>query len=607
MHVLPWKCKYEQPPCPRGMPSYGSWNNVCSNTHLTYESPCHLWRHKTCVPGLENLSVKYKGKCVGSSCTYTMTSPGCVKGKNMYREKHRNLDDCLQKCSELPSCKAVEVYKDHGGQRDHYKLFDCQLNYGNDTSQCDGKLNNLDTYVKASCKYAKAFYDVKDQGGMCQMPLTELQCRNVASSERRMYKDLRNKKSNKPVHCFRVERWKKNKNVIVLKDDVSTCTWKQVCLCQKKYVPALPARPTKQPNPTSSNDKLIGTWDVKWSSGAHSKYSIETLSDKPIINVISCSWINCNTKNISSVTPSVSKKYPSENGWFKAVDVHDVGLTIYIKREEEGLKLIWYRPLNGYKITGSAPGIAPRVCWRLRSPGNVQGKRIKIIKQPRSKQDCLDACARTSRCKAVTIQHRECELKSGTISKGNDGAAKFEGIDLYTKIPCDDRHEGGNVIPETGGPPPESPTNSSGCVADSGYGKSKPCIFPYKFNGGTCKGPACCNLDSDPKGPWCPTEMHKTNNGFEPAIGEFGYCPKVCNEKSMELDGKTVSGTCEKHLTEFECKKMADKLKTSMWVETAEDWPAGCYQYNIWAVYFNNNMQASRKCSKVHPCFCKPE
>ena len=89
-------------------------------------------------------------------------------------------------------------------------------------------------------------------------------------------------------------------------------------------------------------------------------------------------------------------------------------------------------------------------------------------------------------------------------------------------------------------------------------------------------------------------------------IGEFGYCPKECNEKVAEPKGKIVRGTCKKHITKLECKKIAeDELKTAMWVETSQDWPPGCYQFNSQVVYFNNNMSASKRCSKAHPCFCK--
>ena len=50
MHILSWKCP-SVPKCPSGMEG-GSWAHVCSSRGTTYGSPCHLWQHKMCVPGV---------------------------------------------------------------------------------------------------------------------------------------------------------------------------------------------------------------------------------------------------------------------------------------------------------------------------------------------------------------------------------------------------------------------------------------------------------------------------------------------------------------------------------------------------------------------------
>ena len=62
---------------------------------------------------------------------------------------------------------------------------------------------------------------------------------------------------------------------------------------------------------------------------------------------------------------------------------------------------------------------------------------------------------------------------------------------------------------------------SQECKPTKGPVTGKACIFPFTKNGKTCPGPACCNLDEDPKGAWCSTKVddqgvHVTDN--------YAYC-----------------------------------------------------------------------------------
>ena len=68
------------------------------------------------------------------------------------------------------------------------------------------------------------------------------------------------------------------------------------------------------------------------------------------------------------------------------------------------------------------------------------------------------------------------------------------------------------------------------CIPTKGPVTGKKCIFPFTKNGKTCPGPACCNLDEDPKGAWCSTKVddngvHVTDNY---AYCEGSLCEGIC-------------------------------------------------------------------------------
>ena len=138
------------------------------------------------------------------------------------------------------------------------------MNYGNDTSQCDGKLNNLDTYVKGECKEDRALqqFEVKTSGDKCRVPLTESQCRRAAKLTGHSFIDGRDHNSKAIGHCYRTSSnkyWTKYRLKIVftntqyikytktLERDNLQCGWDRVCLCQKEVVPTTtPAAPTRK-------------------------------------------------------------------------------------------------------------------------------------------------------------------------------------------------------------------------------------------------------------------------------------------------------------------------------------------------------------------------
>ena len=77
----------------------------------------------------------------------------------------------------------------------------------------------------------------------------------------------------------------------------------------------------------------------------------------------------------------------------------------------------------------------------------------------------------------------------------------------------------------------------SGCFPTSGKksGADNPCIFPFTHKGKSCAGPTCCNVDNDPKGPWCSTKTDK--NGVH-ITGHYGYCSGSCIAKPGKKPGK---------------------------------------------------------------------
>ena len=59
------------------------------------------------------------------------------------------------------------------------------------------------------------------------------------------------------------------------------------------------------------------------------------------------------------------------------------------------------------------------------------------------------------------------------------------------------------------------------------------CVFPFKYRQKTCSGPTCCNLDNDPKGPWCATAVKE--NGYMLTSKAYGYCEKSCHPPGKKM------------------------------------------------------------------------
>ena len=74
----------------------------------------------------------------------------------------------------------------------------------------------------------------------------------------------------------------------------------------------------------------------------------------------------------------------------------------------------------------------------------------------------------------------------------------------------------------------------SGCKTTSG----KKCVFPFNYNKKTCWGPLkgdleCCNLDNDPRGAWCATEVNGNGDLLTPT--SRGYCESFCQPQGIFL------------------------------------------------------------------------
>ena len=72
----------------------------------------------------------------------------CVKGHNLIKYSGKTVPECKQLCNQRADCLAFEFGVDHGGSSTTYKPGDCQLQSSADASDCDGKVTNLDLYVK---------------------------------------------------------------------------------------------------------------------------------------------------------------------------------------------------------------------------------------------------------------------------------------------------------------------------------------------------------------------------------------------------------------------------------------------------------------------------
>ena len=97
-------------------------------------------------------------------------------------------------------------------------------------------------------------------------------------------------------------------------------------------------------------EELASDWDVKWSTGSISKYRINNKDST--IEIISCDWSNCAMQKKVKISASSSTDYPAGDGWLEAKDLHSGTLSMFLKKEEEGLKIVWYRPDTGYKVSG---------------------------------------------------------------------------------------------------------------------------------------------------------------------------------------------------------------------------------------------------------------
>ena len=75
----------------------------------------------------------------------------------------------------------------------------------------------------------------------------------------------------------------------------------------------------------------------------------------------------------------------------------------------------------------------------------------------------------------------------------------------------------------------------SECITTEGENAGK-CIFPFTYNGKTCPGPTCCNLDNASKGAWCSTKVDANGNHID---GNYGYCKgTVCGGKFSVFQGE---------------------------------------------------------------------
>merc|ERR1712072_1259308 len=109
----------------------------------------------------------------------------------------------------------------------------------------------------------------------------------------------------------------------------------------------------------------------------------------------------------------------------------------------------------------------------------------------------------------------------GCCNLDNDSSGNW----CSTKVDANDVHIGGNFVYCKGKPcNVQKPWNKK-CWKNKG----KPCVFPFKKNGKTCPGPACCNLDDDSNGSWCSTKVDANDVHIG---GNFVYCKGTpCNVK----------------------------------------------------------------------------
>ena len=68
------------------------------------------------------------------------------------------------------------------------------------------------------------------------------------------------------------------------------------------------------------------------------------------------------------------------------------------------------------------------------------------------------------------------------------------------------------------------------CLTTGGSEKGRPCIFPFRYQGNSCPGGGCCNLDNDPMGSWCATAVDSGRN-----MTNWGYCTDTPCEAGNDL------------------------------------------------------------------------
>ena len=97
---------------------------------------------------------------------------------------------------------------------------------------------------------------------------------------------------------------------------------------------------------------LLGYWNAEWGDGDKNAYRIRLKNGAVHMSVFMCintvSMETCASQKEAVVTPSKSEKYA---GWMQALNVHGGEVTIYMKKIDSGLSLVWQRP-SGYRTTG---------------------------------------------------------------------------------------------------------------------------------------------------------------------------------------------------------------------------------------------------------------
>ena len=88
----------------------------------------------------------------------------------------------------------------------------------------------------------------------------------------------------------------------------------------------------------------MGNWSVTWGDGDRVTYRIQLKNEAVHMSVLSCtarSKYTCASPKEAVVTPTTNDEYV---GWMQARDVHGGKVTIYIKKVDSGLRLVWKRP-----------------------------------------------------------------------------------------------------------------------------------------------------------------------------------------------------------------------------------------------------------------------